>query len=171
MLVCMFKKVHSNSIHLIHAEPERRARRRKNFNLNFSSFRVVCDTRPHNWKAPCRNRLFVCLVFNGTSTHERQYVPTAWEGNWPRRWRMAKDTPCIILNTLNKYVTPFRVIRTSYETATTGHLLAWITCLYITLVSAFTTTNPDHTHHIRYKFPRCGRSFAPCPGGRIGKIE
>ena len=62
---------------------------------------------------------FVCLVFNGTSIQEGQFVPIA--GGWNRlgRLRMANDTQCIILQMLHSYnVTQFTVKCSSYKTAT-----------------------------------------------------
>jgi len=49
--------------------------------------------------------------------------------------------------TLHEYVTPFTVIQTRYKTATTGYLIAWLTCLYITLAPS---PLPSHITHTPY---------------------
>ena len=85
---------------------------------------------------------FVWLMFNGTSTQEGHFVPTA--GGWNRlgQLRMTNETQCTILQTLHNYnVTQFTLKHSSYITATISYLIVWLTCLNITLVPS---TIPNH---------------------------
>jgi len=42
------------------------------------------------------NFTLVGWLFNGTSTQKGQFVPTAGEGNWLSRLRMANEIKCIL---------------------------------------------------------------------------
>ena len=94
-----------------------------------------------------RYNMFVCLVFNGTSTQDRSICANCGRG---KPTQVAKDgqrdyeRQFIILNTLHNVI-QFTIKHSSYKNATTGYLIVWLTCLNITLAPSPVPSRITHS--------------------------
>ena len=87
----------------------------------------------------------VCLVFNGTSTQEGQFVPTAGESK--SAWAVKDGQRCAMYNTLYTTQVCNTIIPTSDKTEITGYLIVWLIYLHITLDHS---TSPSQITHTLY---------------------